>query len=365
MIIEMLPGASHKDVKAVKDKILDYNRYHRGVNLQPIVMKGAERVVIGIAGLTQTVDEQEFYGNGVNRIERITEKYKLVNIKFHPYGTIVDIEGVKVGGEHSPKIIAGPCAVEGKKEIMDIAYAVKQAGADILRGGARKPRTSPYDFQGLGYKGILYLALAAKNAGMPVETEATGEDKDNIEAVAKHLNVIHIGARNGQNFELIRKAGRLAREYGTAILLKRHPSNTIDEFLCAAEYAAVEYLGKKSNGGFYLPIMLCLRGITSPELIKSERRNTADLDSILELREKTHLPIIFDASHSSGKREYVRELCRAAISLGAHGLMVETHLNPKQAKSDPRQQVTPDELREIVNDTIAFYTARKICDRRR
>lgn len=277
--------------------------------------------------------------------------YMLVSRQYKPEYTVVDIEGVKIGGGNPPVIIAGPCSIESREHIIEIAYAVKEAGADILRGGADKPRSSPYSFQGIGEEGLVYLAEAGKLVGMPTDSEAVGEQKVDL-VVKAGISIIHIGSRNQKSYELLKLAGHVAAENGRAVLLKRGEASTVDDFLGGAEYIAREGC---------MDIILCLRGIRGYENIENGlRRYTGDLDSIPVVKELSHLPVIYDPSHASGNREYVRAHARAAIAAGADGLMIETHLDPPNAKSDAAQQVTPATLVDIIKDArIIFETLRE------
>ncbi|MBT7902856.1 3-deoxy-7-phosphoheptulonate synthase [Candidatus Woesearchaeota archaeon] len=262
----------------------------------------------------------------------------LVSRKYSAQDTVINFGNFKLGGKNPPVIIAGPCAVEGRQQLIDTAKSVKEAGAHILRAGAFKPRSHPYSFQGLGAVGLDYLAEAGELVNMPTESEAVGETY--LELVAQKCSIIHIGTRNGKSFELLKKASSIAQQYGKPILLKRGESATIWEFLGAAEYIA-------SQG--CLDIILCLRGIRTYENIDNGlKRYTSDIDSIPILKQLTHLPIIFDPSHASGNRSIVPALSYAAILAGADGLMIETHLNPENAMSDAPQQVTPETLAEII-----------------
>jgi 3-deoxy-7-phosphoheptulonate synthase len=231
--------------------------------------------------------------------------------------------------------------------MIEIAREVKAAGARILRGGAFKPRTNPYSFQGLGEEGLKYLQEAGRITGMPTDSEAVGESS--VELVGNYASIIHIGTRNGKSYELLKKAGDFACRNSKAIFLKRGESATIEEFLCAAEYIA--------NEGC-TDIILCLRGIRTYENKENGfRRYSGDIDAIPVLKSESHLPVVFDPSHSAGDRKYIRALCKAAIAAGADGLMIETHVNPDKAKSDAPQHITPQTLREIVNDSRRIYNA--------
>ncbi|MFA6461013.1 MAG: 3-deoxy-7-phosphoheptulonate synthase [Candidatus Woesearchaeota archaeon] len=272
-------------------------------------------------------------------------EWPLVGRENHPQDTVITLDNVTIGGNNPPIIIAGPCSIESRDQIIETAIAVKEAGADILRGGAFKPRSSPYSFQGLGEVALEYLAEAGRITDMPTDSEAVGESY--VSMVAEKMSIVHIGARNSKAYELLRCAGREAKTHGKAVLLKRGECSTIKEFLAAAEYIALEGC---------LDVILCLRGIRSYESPENGfRRYSGDIDAIPVLKRLTHLPIVYDVSHSTGFREYIPALCNAAIAAGANGLMIETHLNPEAALTDASQQVTPKTLSDIVTNARKIY----------
>lgn len=323
--------------------------------LEPLLTEGENRKVIGIKGDLSTYDTNSFHMTGIENIKRISRPYKLVSKEFQPNDTIIELNGVKIGGNNPPVIIAGPCAIEeykgknGPEWMIDIAKAVKNAGADLLRGGAFKPRSNPYSFQGLGEEGLKYLLEAEKVTGLPTVSEATGENQ--VVTVGEYAAVIQIGTRNAKSYELLKRAGEKTNSSGKAVLLKRGESATLKEFLQAAEYIA--------HGGC-TNIMLCLRGIRTFENKENGfKRYTADLDSISILKRESHLPVIFDPSHASGDKAYIKELSKAAIALGADGLMIEAHLDPDNAWCDAPQQITPKTLSEIIKDVRTLYTLNK------
>ncbi len=275
----------------------------------------------------------------VERITRVKTAYKLVSRAFKAEDTSVlvgtghDCEQVIIGGT-TPTIIAGPCAVENREQLLHTAHAVKQAGAHILRGGAFKPRTSPYQFQGLGVEGLHLLAEAREATGLPIITEVM--EPDLVETVAQHADILQIGSRNMQNFPLLLAAGRHTEK--RPILLKRGLSSTIDEWLLAAEY--IMAAGNPN-------VILCERGIRSYD---QQTRNVLDLSCVPLLHELTHLPIIVDPSHATGKRELVPTMSRASIAAGANGLIIEVHQDPNSALCDGRQSITPEQLSKIVRE---------------
>ena len=310
----------------------------RNYGLEADISKGERRTVVGVVGNTTKIDETQFLSyDFVETVKRITKPYKLVSKEFHPYieRHVINVGGAEIGGE-KPVIIAGPCAVESLDQIISIAKAVKKAGADMLRGGAFKPRTSPYSFRGLGKKGLKYLAAAREETGLPIVTEIL--DPRDVELGEKYADIIQIGTRNMQNYPLLDEVGSLSKP----ILLKRGMSATLDEFLLAAEYIAA-----KGNRN----IILCLRGIRTFE---NYTRNQADIDSIAKLREETYLPIIFDPSHATGIRSLVEPISKAAIGAGADGLLIETHLKPEESVVDAKQTILPETLERIVKYTERF-----------
>lgn len=287
--------------------------------------------VFGLVGDTTKVDERQVLANEwVENVQRVQAPYKLVNRVFHPEDTIVDVGGIKIGGNEKIAMIAGPCAVEGKEEIVEIAQRVFESGANMLRGGAYKPRTSPYAFQGLGHEGILDMVAARQATGMPIVSELMSADK--IDEFEKYVDLIQIGARNMQNFDLLKAVGRVNKP----ILLKRGMSATIEEWIMAAEYIV-------SSGN--PNVIFCERGIRSFE---KYTRNTMDLAVIPIIKEKTHLPIIIDPSHATGDYKLVESVSLAAIAAGADGLIIECHCHPEKAWSDGGQSLKPERYAALV-----------------
>ena len=292
---------------------------------------GENSTVIGLVGDTSKIDIELVRSMDiVEKVSRIGEPYKCANRKFHPEDTIVDVKGVKFGGG-SFQMIAGPCSVESEKQIVEIAKAVKEAGATVLRGGAFKPRTSPYAFQGLREGGLDLLLKAKEETGMPIVTEIMSVRHIDL---FKDVDIIQIGARDMQNFELLKEVGKLNKP----ILLKRGLANTIEEWLMSAEYIMSE--GNKE-------IILCERGIRTFEPLT---RNTLDLSAIPLLKELTHLPVIVDPSHASGLSRLVKPLSLASVGVGADGLMIEVHNDPAKALSDGAQSIKPEQFKDIVEN---------------
>ena len=292
---------------------------------------GSHSTILGIVGDTSRVDIDLVRSlDIVESVKRIQEPFKCANRKFHPEDTIVEINGIKFGGDNF-QIIAGPCSVETERQIIEVASAVKKTGATLLRGGAFKPRTSPYSFQGLRETGIDLLLKAKEETGMPIVTEIMSVRHIDL---FKNVDVVQIGARDMQNFELLKEVGKM----GKPVLLKRGMCNTIEEWLMSAEYIMSE--GTKD-------VILCERGIRTFE---PYTRNTLDLSAIPLLKELTHLPVIVDPSHASGLSRLVRPLSLASVGSGADGLMIEVHNDPKNALCDGAQSIKPEEFEEIVKN---------------
>jgi 3-deoxy-7-phosphoheptulonate synthase len=302
------------------------------------VMPGAERTAIGITGNHGPVPAAEFEDlAGVAEAIPVSKPYKLVSREVKPDNTVVRIAGVDVGGDELA-LIAGPCSVESREQILASARAVKAAGAQLLRGGAYKPRTSPYAFQGLGEEGLRYLAEARAETGLGVVTEAI--DVETFDLVEEYADCIQIGARNMQNFSLLRRAGRARKP----ILMKRGMSSTLDEFLMAAEYIL-------SEGNYQ--VVLCERGVRT---FADHTRNTLDLSVVPAVKTLSHLPIIVDPSHGTGKRDKVHPMALAAVAAGAAGLIIEVHPNPDKALSDGYQSLYPDQFEDLAEE------CRAVCD---
>jgi 3-deoxy-7-phosphoheptulonate synthase len=311
-----------------------------GLKATPI--PGAQRVAIGITGNRGTVDPTGLENlPGVLEIIPVSAPYKLVSREAKPENTAVSVGGVEVGGERVV-VIAGPCAVESEEQTLEIARRVAAAGARLFRGGAYKPRTSPYSFQGLGLAGLKILARAREETGLPIVTEVL--DTETAEEVAEYADCLQIGARNMQNFSLLKKVGRLNKP----VLLKRGMSATIEEFLLSAEYVLAE--------GNY-QVILCERGVRT---FADHTRNTLDLSSIPAVQRISHLPIVADPSHGTGKRHKVLPLSRAAIAVGADGLIIEVHHKPETALSDGPQALLPEQFADLMNQvrTLASVMGR-------
>ena len=313
-----------------------------GVQVNKVV--GSEATILGIVGDTSNVDMKVLEANeNVERVMRVSEPYKKANRKFHPDPTIVKVGDTEVGGK-ALTLIAGPCSVESEKQIVSIAKEVKKSGATMLRGGAFKPRTSPYSFQGLKYEGLELLKEAKAATGLPIVTELMSPY--DIDRFVQDVDVIQIGARNMQNFELLKELGKLDKP----ILLKRGLSATIEEWLMSAEYILS---GGNPN------VILCERGIRTFE---TYTRNTLDLSAVVAIKQVSHLPIIVDPSHATGKAWMVPALARAAIAVGADGLIIEVHNDPVHALCDGSQSIKPEQFDEIMQDlrTIAPVVGREI-----
>lgn len=287
--------------------------------------QGESKVVLGLIGDTFKLDERDFLGNEwVEKVMRVQEPYKRASRSFHPQNSIIDVSGVKVGGKKLV-VMAGPCSIETPEQIHTVAQAVKNSGASLLRGGAFKPRTSPYSFQGLREKGLDMLIEAAKDVQLPVVTELMSADKIGT-FLEKKVDLIQIGARNMQNFDLLRAVGRL----NVPVLLKRGLSATIDEWLMSAEYIMSEGNQK---------VILCERGIRTFE---KATRNTLDLSAVTVVKRRSHLPVIVDPSHATGHRWMVEDMAMAAIAAGADGIMCEVHNDPEHAWCDGAESITPE-----------------------
>jgi 3-deoxy-7-phosphoheptulonate synthase len=294
------------------------------------ISTGEERTIIGLIGNGRPLNREQIeLLEGVERTVPILRPFKLASREMHPPDTLISVQGVTIGGEQLV-IIAGPCAVESREQILETAHAVKAAGAQLLRGGAYKPRTSPYDFQGLGEEGLQLLALARQETGLPVVTEVT--DPQRVSLVASYADVLQIGARNMQNFSLLQAVGQA----GKPVLLKRGMMSTIEELLMAAEYILAQGNDR---------VILCERGIRTFE---PYTRNTLDINAVPLLKQLTHLPVIVDPSHGTGRWELVEPVSRAAIAAGADGLIIEVHPRPEEALSDGAQSLKPARLAALM-----------------
>ncbi len=329
MLIVMDSHAAPEQVRAVMERIKE-------MGLTPNPIPGAQRTAIGITGNTGPVpSDQLVVMPGVKQVIHVTAPYKQVSREFKPDDTIVDVDGVKVGG-NKLAVMAGPCAVESYDQAIRVAEVVRKAGACIFRGGAFKPRTSPYSFQGLGEKGLWVLARVREETGLKIVTEAI--DPDNLDLVRQYADIIQIGARNMQNFSLLKKAGRS----GKPVLLKRGMSATLEEYLMAAEYIVNE-----GNND----VILCERGVRT---FADHTRNTLDLSAIPFVKRASHLPIIADPSHGTGVRDKVIPMARAAVAAGADGLMIEVHHEPEKALSDGFQSLYPEQFEKLMKEASAI-----------
>lgn len=326
MIIIMKPSASEKEVKKVIEKL---KKHGFGTH----VSQGTERTVIGAIGDKSAIQlEALTMMAGVSEIVPIRKPYKLVSREFKSEDTQVKItDKIKVGSKQKLFMVAGPCSVESRKQMLEIAQDVKNAGASGLRGGAFKPRTSPYAFQGLGEEGLKILKEASKLTGLPVVTEAM--DTRDVELVAKYADVIQLGARNMQNFSLLKEVGKT----GKPVLLKRGGGSTIEELLMSAEYIMSE--GNRN-------VMLCERGIRT---IENYTRNTLDLSAVPVIKKLTHLPVIVDPSHGTGRWDLVLPMSLAAVACGCDGLIIEVHTKPDEALSDGAQSLKPKTFEELID----------------
>ena len=323
MMIIMKANATPQQVEAVIAAI-------KSAGLNVHLSQGVEATIIGAVGETHNLPLERFESlDGVDIVQRITQPYKLASRQFHPENSVFNIDGFTVGGDEIA-VIAGPCSVESRSQIIETAIAVKEAGASALRGGVFKPRTSPYSFQGLGVEGLELLAEAREATGLPIVVEIMSQVQ--LDVMVKYVDVLQVGARNMQNFNLLRAIG----ESRTAVLLKRGLSATIEELLMSAEYILA---------GGNQRVMLCERGIRTFE---TSTRNTTDINAVPVLKHLTHLPVILDPSHSTGLAGYVAAIARAGIAAGADGLIIEVHPDPSKAVSDGKQSLKPEAFAAMV-----------------
>ena len=330
MIIVLKPKTQEKDVQELVHKV-------ESLGLTAHVSKGAETTIIGMVGDVTKVDSKQLEVLPVvERVMHVSEPYKLANRAFHPEDSIIDVDGVKVGGDHLA-LIAGPCSVESKEQVIAIAKEAKAAGANMLRGGAFKPRTSPYAFQGMGTEGLDILVAAKKETGLPIVSELMSADY--IEEFNEKVDLVQIGARNMQNFDLLKEVGKRCIK---PILLKRGLSATYEEWIMSAEYIMAS--GNPN-------VILCERGIRTFE---SYTRNTLDLQAIPVIKRLTHLPIIIDPSHAGGKWWLVEPMAKAAVAAGCDGLMIEVHNDPEHALCDGPQSLKPAKYTELLKQVSAI-----------
>jgi 3-deoxy-7-phosphoheptulonate synthase len=324
MVIMMKLNAPKEDIEQVENKILSKG-------CKPHEIWGSEKLAIGVTGQTTALTEEEFLiMNSVEEVYRVSKPYKLVSREVKSEDTVITLNGKSIGGEELT-IIAGPCSVESKQQIFDIAGKLKEMGIRFLRAGAYKPRTSPYSFQGLKEKGLEYLSEVKKETGMMIVTEA--KDSTTLPIISEVADIIQVGARNMQNFSLLEEVGQLSN----VILLKRGLAATIEDLLMSAEYIL-------SQGNYN--VILCERGIRTFETLT---RNTLDLNAIPVIKKNSHLPIIVDPSHGIGMWDKVPPMAMAAIACGADGIMIEVHNHPENALSDGFQSLTPKNFRTLLN----------------
>ena len=323
MIVKLNPKTKSEDIERLIKEV-------EALGVSASLIEGFEKSVIGLVGDTTLIDEKKLEGNKiVEKITKVQEPFKKANRMFHPLNSVYDVLGEKIGGEKIA-LIAGPCSVESEEQITNIASSVKMCGAGFLRGGAFKPRTSPYSFQGLELQGLELLKLAKKKTGLPIVTEIMSTSM--IEKFNEEVDIIQVGARNMQNFDLLKELGKIKKP----ILLKRGLSATIEELLMSAEYIMA---------GGNEQVILCERGVRTFE---NYTRNTLDLSAIPVIKKLSHLPIIIDPSHATGKSWMVEPLSKAAIAAGADGLIIEVHNDPKNALCDGQQSITPEEYKILV-----------------
>ena len=323
MVVIMKPGTEQADIRKLAAKF-------EAKNLKVGITQGVGCTILGLVGDTVALDEDEIMLNEhVERVMRVQEPYKKANRKFHPEDTVVDVNGIKVGGGNFA-VMAGPCSVESEEQIISIAKDVSASGAALLRGGAFKPRTSPYSFQGLGVDGLKLLLEAKAETGMPIVTELMGPQYCDL--FEEKVDLVQIGARNMQNFDLLKEVGKMSKP----VLLKRGLANTYEEWIMSAEYIMA---GGNEN------VILCERGIRTFE---RATRNTLDLSAVPVIKEKTHLPIIVDPSHATGDYKYIESMALAAVAAGADGLEIEVHNDPPHAWSDGAQCLKPDKFADVI-----------------
>ena len=338
MIITMKKDAPEQEIKNLMESI-----EAKGVKVTMI--QGTNYNVFGLVGDTTVIDDRMITANPyVDNVKRIAAPYKKANRLFHPLDSVIDVDGIKVGGKEKIVVIGGPCSVEGEESVMRIAKAVKEAGGCMLRGGAYKPRTSPYSFQGLKYEGLELLNEAKAKTGLPIVTELMSPY--DIETFVEKADIIQVGARNMQNFDLLKELGKINKP----ILLKRGLSATIEELLMSAEYIMA---------GGNEQVILCERGIRTFE---TYTRNTLDLSAVPAIKKLSHLPVVIDPSHSAGKWWMVEPLSKAAIAVGADGLIIEVHNDPQKALCDGQQSLKPDVFSKLMEDLklIAAAVGREI-----
>ncbi len=330
MVVIMTPDATNEDIQGVVKVIEE-------AGLTAKIMEGSQQKIVGVIGDKTRLGSCPIEAmHGVEQTVAISKSYKLASREFHPANTVVDVDGVKIG-DGNLVVMAGPCAVESREQVIEIAKYVKAGGAQFLRGGAYKPRTSPYSFQGLEEEGLKYLAEARELTGLKVVTEVT--EVEAVDTVAHYADVLQIGARNAQNFRLLKEVGRTNKP----VMLKRGLCGTIDEWLNAAEYIMNE--GNPN-------VILCERGIRSYE---TYTRNTLDMSAVAAIKHLSHLPIIVDPSHGTGKWRMIKPMSYAAVAAGADGIIIETHYNPAKALSDGPQSLTPENYADLMRGVYKIH----------
>lgn len=332
MIIVLKPGSGKKEAEEILSKI-------EGVGLKPLHMPGSERTVIGALGDERLLGQLHLESHpAVERVDPILAPFKAVSREMHPDNSIVSVGSMEIGGQGFA-VVAGPCAVESLEQMRATAKAIKAAGAQALRGGAFKPRTSPYSFQGLGIEGLKILQQTGSEFQLPVITEVV--EVADVEAVQEHADAFQVGARNMQNFRLLSALGRASKP----VFLKRGMAATVEDVLMSAEYIASEGNNR---------IILCERGIRTFE---RGTRNTLDLSAVCQFKKLSHLPVVVDPSHGTGVREFVAPMAYAAAAAGADGILIEVHHNPKEALSDGAQSLYPEQFAELMQNLGPFVEA--------
>ena len=330
MIISTKKGTPKPELEKIVDKF-------EKQGLDVTLITGKDYNVFGLVGDTTKIDERDVLANPwIDNVTRVSAPYKRANRLFHPADSVIDCGGVKIGGKEKIAVMAGPCSIEGEEQALRIAQGVKAGGATLFRGGAYKPRTSPYSFQGLETEGILDMVKAREATGLPIVSELMSEER--IPEFEEYVDVVQIGARNMQNFQLLKAVGKMHKP----VLLKRGLCNTIEEWIMSAEYIMA---------GGNEQVILCERGIRTFE---TDSRATLDVAGIAALKEQSHLPVLADPSHAAGRRELVTPLALAAAAAGADGLMIEVHDRPAEALSDGRQALTCGEFARLARRVQAL-----------
>lgn len=336
MLIVMSANSTEAQIQNVVDAVTE-------LGFKPLPVPGASRTAICVTGNKGAVDEGVFLRlEGVKEVIRVTKSYKLVSREVQPQDTEIVVGDVVIGGANPQVLMAGPCSVESVSSTLAVACALKEIGVGIFRAGAFKPRTSPYDFQGMGYEGLKILAKVREQTGLKIVTEVM--DTEDVEVVAEHADILQVGTRNMHNFSLLKKLSRISKP----VILKRGMCASLDEWLNAAEYLLM---------GGNRQVILCERGIRTHS---THSRNTLDLNVVPYVRQLSHLPIVVDPSHGVGRRDLVRQMCRAAMACGAQGLLVETHIAPEKALSDQAQTIDVKTLQGVMRDAQILSGLEKV-----